>query len=232
MGQYARSGDEMTPFADDIEKLTEDNPYFRRVLHTGKHAQLVVMTLQVGEKLDEETHPTIDQFFRIEEGEANFVLGGKAHRLKAGGAVIIPAGMKHEIINVSSSEPLKVYTIYSPANHPPGTLDKTKEDAELRERAMKKTAQEKWANGDEEEESTTPGKKVPREVLLSFFKKNPRPTDDQVHDLAEAHGTDPHTMETQIYGILGEELRKKASLNNPRLDAFFDELDKIREVVR
>jgi mannose-6-phosphate isomerase-like protein (cupin superfamily) len=212
----------MTPFADNIEKLTEDNPYFRKVLFTGKHAQLVVMKLQVGERLDEEVHPQIDQFFRIEEGKANFVLAGKSHRLGPGGAVVIPAGMKHEIINISDNEPLKVYTVYSPPNHPAGTLDETLADAKLREQAMKKTA-----SGEEEEESSTPGKKVSREVLISFFKENPHPTDDQVHDLAEAHGTDPSTMESQIYGILGETLQKKASVNEFRLNAFFDELDKI-----
>ena len=120
----------MAGFVGDIEKLTEKNKYFRQVLYTGKYAQLVVMSLQPGEEIGNEVHNTVDQFFRIEEGEAKFVFGGKEeHVVKSGDAVIVPAGTFHNVLNNSSKEPLKLYTIYSPPNHPEGTIHKTKADA-------------------------------------------------------------------------------------------------------
>ena len=126
----------MTGFVGDIEKLTEKNKYFRQVLFTGKYAQLVVMSLKAGEEIGNEVHKTVDQFFRIEEGEAKFVFNSKEeHVVKAGGAVIVPAGTYHNVINNSSKEPLKLYTIYSPPNHPDGTIHKTKAEAEAAEAA-------------------------------------------------------------------------------------------------
>ncbi len=126
----------MTGFVGDIEKLTEKNKFFRQVLYTGKYAQLVVMSLQPGEEIGNEVHHTVDQFFRIEEGEAKFVFGGtEEHVVKSGDAVIVPAGTFHNVINNSSKEPLKLYTIYSPPNHPDGTVHKTKAEAEAAEAA-------------------------------------------------------------------------------------------------
>jgi len=126
----------MTGFVGDIEKLTEKNKYFRQVLFTGKYAQLVVMCLQAGEEIGNEVHHTVDQFFRIEEGEAKFVFNGKEeHVVQSGDAVIVPAGTFHNVINTSSKEPLKLYTIYSPPNHPDGTVHKTKAEAEAAEAA-------------------------------------------------------------------------------------------------
>ncbi len=126
----------MTGFVGDIEKLTEKNKYFRQVLFTGKYAQLVVMSLQPGEEIGNEVHNTVDQFFRIEEGEAKFVFNGKEeHVVKSGDAVIVPAGTFHNVINASSKEALKLYTIYSPPNHPDGTVHKTKAEAEAAEAA-------------------------------------------------------------------------------------------------
>ena len=126
----------MTGFVGDIEKLTEKNKYFRHVLYTGKYAQLVVMSLQPGEEIGNEVHHTVDQFFRIEEGEAKFVFNGKEeHVVNSGDAVIVPAGTFHNVINNSSKEPLKLYTIYSPPNHPDGTVHKTKAEAEAAEAA-------------------------------------------------------------------------------------------------
>ncbi len=126
----------MTGFVGDIEKLTEKNKYFRQVLFTGKHAQLVVMCLQPAEEIGNEVHNTVDQFFRIEEGEAKFVFNGKEeHMVKSGGAVVVPAGTFHNVINTSSKETLKLYTIYSPPNHPDGTIHKTKAEAEAAEAA-------------------------------------------------------------------------------------------------
>jgi mannose-6-phosphate isomerase-like protein (cupin superfamily) len=126
----------MTGFVGDIEKMTEKNKYFRQVIFTGKHAQLVLMSLQPGEEIGNEVHNTVDQFFRIEQGEAKFVFGGKEkHIVKPGGAVIVPAGTYHNVINTSSKEPLKLYTVYSPPNHPDGTVHKTKAEAEAAEAA-------------------------------------------------------------------------------------------------
>jgi mannose-6-phosphate isomerase-like protein (cupin superfamily) len=126
----------MTGYVGDIEKLTEKNNYFRQVLYTGKYAQLVVMCLQPGEEIGDEVHHTVDQFFRIEEGEAKFVFNEKEeHVVNSGDAVIVPAGTFHNVINTSSKEQLKLYTIYSPPNHPDGTIHKTKAEAEAAEAA-------------------------------------------------------------------------------------------------
>ncbi len=125
----------MTGYVGAIEKLTEDNQYFRQVLYTGKHAQLVVMCLKGGEEIGAEVHPHVDQFFRIETGEAKFVFNEKEeHIAKAGDAVIVPAGTFHNVINASRTEPLKLYTVYSPPNHPDGTIHKTKAEAEEAEK--------------------------------------------------------------------------------------------------
>lgn len=120
----------MTGFVGAIEKQTLDNDYFRQVLFTGKFAQLVVMCLQPGEEIGNEVHPSVDQFFRIEKGEASFIFGGKEkHAVKDGDAVIVPAGTYHNVVNTSKTANLKLYTIYSPPNHPDKTVHKTKADA-------------------------------------------------------------------------------------------------------
>lgn len=126
----------MKAYVGKIEKQTLKNNYFRKVLFTGKHAQLVVMSLKPKEEIGNEVHPHVDQFFRLESGEAKFVLNGKSHLVKTkdGGAVIVPAGTWHNVINASKTKKLKLYTIYSPPNHPPGTIHKTKEDAEKAEK--------------------------------------------------------------------------------------------------
>ncbi len=101
----------MTGFVGDIEKLTEKNKNFRKVLFTGKYAQLVVMCLEPGEEIGNEVHETVDQFFRIEEGKAKFVFGGnEVHLVKMGDAVIVPAGTFHNVINASKKERLRLYT--------------------------------------------------------------------------------------------------------------------------
>jgi mannose-6-phosphate isomerase-like protein (cupin superfamily) len=126
----------MTGYVGPIEKQTLDNNYFRQVLYTGKHAQLVVMCLQPSEEIGNEVHPNVDQFFRIEQGEATFVFNGtEKHQAKDGEAVIVPAGTYHNVINASNNNKLKLYTIYSPPNHPDKTVHKTKADAEKAEAA-------------------------------------------------------------------------------------------------
>lgn len=120
----------MTGYAGSIEKQTLANGYFRKVLFTGKHAQLVLMCLQPNEEIGNEVHKKVDQFFRIEQGKVKFVFNGKEkHIVKNGDAVIVPAGTYHNVINMSKTKKLKLYTIYSPPNHPPGTVHKTKADA-------------------------------------------------------------------------------------------------------
>jgi mannose-6-phosphate isomerase-like protein (cupin superfamily) len=126
----------MTGYFGSIEKQTLDNNYFRQVLYTGKHAQLVVMSLLPGEEIGNEVHPDVDQFFRIEQGVADFVLNGQEkHRVKNGEAAIVPAGTYHNVINASNNEKLKLYTVYSPPNHPDKTIHKTKAEAEKSEAA-------------------------------------------------------------------------------------------------
>ena len=124
----------MAGYVGPIEKQTLKNDYFRQVLFTGKHAQLVLMSLKPGEEIGNEVHKNVDQFFRIEQGEAIFVFGGKEkHVVKDGDAVIVPAGTYHNVINASKTAKLKLYTVYSPPNHPDKTVHKTKAAAEKAE---------------------------------------------------------------------------------------------------
>ncbi len=119
----------MAGYVANIEKKTLENKYFREVLFTAPHSQLVLMSIVPGDDIGMETHKNVDQFFRIEKGIGKAVLDGKEYDLEDGSAVVIPAGTEHNIINKSQSEPLKVYTIYSPPNHPDGTIHKTKAEA-------------------------------------------------------------------------------------------------------
>ena len=124
----------MTEYVGPIERQTLQNTYFRQVLFTGPHAQLVVMCLRPGEDIGDEVHPNVDQFFRIEKGEAKFVLNEKEeHKVGDGDAVVVPAGTYHNVINTSKTLELKLYTIYSPPNHPAGTVHKTKAEADAAE---------------------------------------------------------------------------------------------------
>lgn len=119
----------MNGYADNIEELTLNNTNFRQVLYTGKHAQLVLMSLKPGEEIGDEVHEKVDQFFRFEKGVGKVVIDGEETEVKDGSAVIVPAGSNHNIINTSDTEDLKLYTIYSPPNHPDGTVHATKEEA-------------------------------------------------------------------------------------------------------
>jgi len=126
----------MTGYVGNIEKRVQNNSYFRQVLFTGKHAQLVVMCLQPLEEIGDEVHPNVDQFFRLEQGEAKFVFNEKEEvRVREGDAVVVPAGTRHNVINPSPIAQLKLYTIYSPPNHPDKTLHKTKDEAKAAEAA-------------------------------------------------------------------------------------------------
>jgi mannose-6-phosphate isomerase-like protein (cupin superfamily) len=123
-------------YVGPIEKQTLANAYFRQVLFTGQHTQLVVMCLQPGEEIGDEVHPNVDQFFRIEQGEAKFVFNEKKECLaRDGDAVVVPAGTYHNVINPSKTTQLKLYTLYSPPNHPDKTVHKTKAEADAAEAA-------------------------------------------------------------------------------------------------
>lgn len=118
----------MKGYVVDIEKVTKENKNFRKVLYTAKNSQLVVMSLNPGEEIGEEVHE-LDQFIRIEKGKGKAVLDDAEHKIKDDYAIVIPAGTKHNIINTSKDDEMKLYTIYSPPQHRDGVIHKTKADA-------------------------------------------------------------------------------------------------------
>jgi mannose-6-phosphate isomerase-like protein (cupin superfamily) len=118
----------MKGFVQDIEDLAVKNEDFRRVLYTAKHCQLVVMALRPKEEIGAEIHK-LDQFFRVEEGTGEAVLDGARTAIRAGFAVVVPAGATHNIIN-TGSVPLKLYTLYAPPNHRDGVVHHTRDDAD------------------------------------------------------------------------------------------------------
>lgn len=119
----------MKGFVDDIERLTEENEDYRRVLYTGHHMQLVLMSLKPGEEIGEETHEDRDQFFRVEAGQGEIVIDGTKRRVAADFAMIVPAGARHNVRNVGQ-DPLKLYTLYGPPEHRRDVAQRTKADAE------------------------------------------------------------------------------------------------------
>ena len=121
-------------FSTPLSRETLENTNFRKVLFTGKHAQLVVMCLEPGEDIGAEVHADVDQFFRVEQGEARFVFNHREERLAwPGDAVVVEAGTLHNVFNPSTTSALKLSTIYSPPNHPDGTIQATKAEAEAAE---------------------------------------------------------------------------------------------------
>ena len=120
----------MKGFKSNIEKDTLENNNFRKVLYTGKHLQLVLMSLKGGEDISEETHLNNDQFFRFEAGIGKCVIDGNEYKVKEGDVIVVPAGAKHNVINTDSTIALKMYTLYGPPNHRDGIIRATKEDAE------------------------------------------------------------------------------------------------------
>jgi mannose-6-phosphate isomerase-like protein (cupin superfamily) len=118
----------MKGFIKDIESLTVKNDKFRQVLYTAKNSQLVLMMLKPQEDIGAEIH-RVDQFFRVEEGSGEAVLNGTKKPIKAGFAVLVPAGVNHNIIN-TGTVPMKLYTLYSPPNHRDGVIHENRSDAE------------------------------------------------------------------------------------------------------
>ncbi len=119
----------MTGYTINIKEKTLQNENFREVLHTSRYSQLVVMSLLPNEEIGMEVHDVVDQFIRIEQGEAKAILNGEEFVFSDGMAIVVPAGAEHNIINTSSENKLKLYTIYSPADHRDKTIHKTKQDA-------------------------------------------------------------------------------------------------------
>ena len=119
----------MKGYCDDIERATEENEDFRRVVYTGKNLQLVLMSLAPGDEIGEEVHEDRDQFFRIEEGEGEIRIDGFANRVEDDFAVIVPAGARHNVVN-TGSEPLRLYTIYAPPEHRDRVVHRDKAQAE------------------------------------------------------------------------------------------------------
>lgn len=120
----------MHGFNANIEKETLENSNFRKVLYTAKYSQIVLMSLLPKEEIGMETHERNDQFFRFESGTGICVIDGHEYEVKGGDAVIVPAGAKHNVINTSAKEDLKLYTIYSPPNHEDAVIRRTKNEAE------------------------------------------------------------------------------------------------------
>jgi mannose-6-phosphate isomerase-like protein (cupin superfamily) len=118
----------MKGYVTNIEDDTLENSDFRRVIYTAKNTQLVLMSLRAKEDIGEETH-TLDQFIRVEAGQGTAVLDGVKHKISDGSAVVIPAGTRHNVINDSETEELKLYTLYSPPEHRDKTVHTTKSDA-------------------------------------------------------------------------------------------------------
>lgn len=119
----------MKGFVSNIEKDTLENKNFRKVLYSGKHSQLVLMSLLPKEEIGMEVHPDNDQFFRFEKGQGKCIIDGNEYEVSDGTAVVVPAGAEHNVINVSDTEELKLYTIYSPAHHKDGIVRATKQEA-------------------------------------------------------------------------------------------------------
>lgn len=134
----------MQGFHANIEEETVANNNFRKVLYTGKKSQLVLMSLQPNEDIGEEIHRENDQFFRFESGAGKVLIDDTTYDVVAESAIVVPAGANHNVMNTSDSEPLKFYTIYSPAHHKEGTIHATKDEAEAAEE-----------RGDEEFDGTT-----------------------------------------------------------------------------
>ncbi|MCX6724084.1 MAG: cupin domain-containing protein [Candidatus Staskawiczbacteria bacterium] len=120
-------------FCKNIEKDTIENENFRKVLYTGKHSQLVLMSLKPKEEIGMEVHEDNDQFFRFEKGQGKVIIDGNEYEVKDGFAVVVPAGSQHNVINTSKTKELKLYTIYSPAHHKDGIVRTTKIEAESNE---------------------------------------------------------------------------------------------------
>jgi mannose-6-phosphate isomerase-like protein (cupin superfamily) len=120
-------------YADDVAELARRNENFRQVLFTTGRSQLVLMAIRAGEEIGEETHDDVDQVLAFVEGEGEAVLGGARRAVRAGSVVVVPAGTLHNFVTKGDAA-LKLYTVYTPPEHPDGTLHRTKAEADEYER--------------------------------------------------------------------------------------------------
>lgn len=119
-------------YAEDIKDLTKENTNFRKVLHTGVHSQIVAMSILPGEDIGKEVHPDIDQIFYFVSGECQVEINGETRQVEKHDIVFVPAGAMHNFTNIGD-EALKLFTVYSPPQHPEGTVHVTKADAQASE---------------------------------------------------------------------------------------------------
>ena len=124
----------INPYVNNIENETLSNDYFRKEVFTGEHLQMTVMSLLPGEDIGAEVHDTTDQFLRIEQGSGVALIGETEYAVEDDFAIIIPAGMNHNVTNTGGI-PMKLYSIYTPAEHPVGTIHKDKAEADAAEAA-------------------------------------------------------------------------------------------------
>ena len=124
-----KGGPVVKGFVHNLEVMTEKNGNFRQVLYTGKHIQLVLMSLRPGEDIGEEVHTDVDQFFRVEKGKAEVRIDDRKVRVEAGDAIVVPAGARHNITNIGEKA-LKLYTLYGPPTHEDHIVQVTKSEAE------------------------------------------------------------------------------------------------------
>lgn len=120
-------------YTNDVMKLAEENENFRQVLFTTERSQLVLMSIPAGEEIGEETHDGVDQVLAFVAGEGDAVIEGKSFSVRAGSVVVVPSGTRHNFIATGGS-PLKLYTVYTPPEHPDGTLHRNKQEADEYER--------------------------------------------------------------------------------------------------
>lgn len=123
----------MKGFKNNIEKEALKNEYFRKVLYSSKHLQVVLMSLKPGEDIGMETHVGTDQFFRFEGGNGKCIIDGNEYKVENGDAIVVPAGAKHNVINTDPVNGLKMYTIYAPPHHLDKLINATKKDAETKD---------------------------------------------------------------------------------------------------
>ena len=123
----------MKGLKNNIEEEALKNENFRKVLYSGKHLQVVLMSLKPGEEIGMEIHESTDQFFRFEGGKGKCIIDGNEYKVENGDAIVVPAGAKHNVINTDSVKGLKMYTIYAPPHHLDGLINATKKDAETKD---------------------------------------------------------------------------------------------------
>ena len=126
----------MKGFMGNIEKVTRENNLFRKVLYTGKHLQLVLMSLKPGEEIGAEIHADHDQFFRFESGKGKCIVNDTVYNIADGDVIIVPAGARHNVINTGTVDDLKFYTLYGPPNHQDGVIRASKKEAELNDESF------------------------------------------------------------------------------------------------